>query len=62
MLQKVKKQAASRLFDVASGPMLLTLIGIPLLLVAVVILIAVITLRLIRKADQKRHPGDPDDD
>jgi len=41
------------MFDVAAAPLLLTLIGVPLLLIAVIVVLIIVTVRLIKRARAK---------
>ena len=63
-MKKIIRSMNSRLFDVAAGPVLLMLVGVPLLVIAAVIILIVFGIRLAKKAksrneQQTRQKQDP---
>jgi len=47
------RKMENRAFDVAAGPLLLTLIGIPVLMIIAVVVLILITVKLIKRARKK---------
>ena len=47
------QRLSNRVFDVAAGPLLLTIIGIPVLLLVIVAILVIVTVRLIKRARKK---------
>jgi len=47
------QRLSNRVFDVAAGPLLLTIIGVPVLLLIIVAILVVVTVRLIKRAREK---------
>ena len=57
-MRKIAKKTNSKIFDLASGPLYLTMIGIPILIVIVVIILIIVTVKLIKKARQKNFQAE----
>ena len=57
-MKKIVKRINSMMFDVAVAPLLLVIIGVPILIIAAVIGLIIVTVRLIKKARQKNIVAD----
>ena len=61
-MKNIARRMSNTAFDVAAGPLYLTIIGIPLLILATVAVLTIVVMRLINKAHDKniaegREPG-----
>jgi len=52
-MKKLAQKMNNMLFDVAPGPILLVVFGIPILIIVVVVILIIVTIRLIKRARKK---------
>jgi len=52
-MKKLAQKMNNLLFDAASGPLILMIVGVPILLIIIVVVLIFVTVRMIKRARKK---------